>query len=227
MPPQSLGKISYEFGPVLWALFYGAPGALPKPEGEGSNDSECSHWSSWLSRTADLYVVDPVIDFALEGNDADVVVISKVEAKILSRVPARNENRTFVKCLYGGGSNEFYNVTLNTVTGKAMVREESLGAAEDPRPYPLPPAAISLSEGGHTGVRIELDSLGGYFYEGILQATTSINGEEKVISIGSQDAPFRWVTPDNQRFDTIPSFNYVGWDPQARRWVDNYSPWSQ
>ena len=228
LPPQSFGKISYGFGPVLWALYTGPVGDLPPPkstEETGEARESCYGWGNWLSDTAKLYTVDPVIDFDMDAGDTDVAVISRVAIRIFKRVPLGSQSRTFVKCLYGGGSDEFYNVEFNTVTGRAMVREQSLGEeAAKPRPYPMPPASIALEDGGHTGVRIALKSRPGHLYEGALLVTTSLNGQERVFTIGSTENPFRWFA-STEDYSTNADFPYVGWNSEAGSWERNFNPW--
>jgi hypothetical protein len=224
LPPRSFGKISYSFGPVLWAYHAGSLADLRGPTGEGSDRPDCSRWGAWLASTPDLYVVAPVVDFGMEAGDADLAVISRVAVEIFERVPA-NADGTPVKCLFGGGSDEFYNVSVDTATGTATVREETLGGAAVRAPYPIPPASITLADGGHAGVRIAIDSLDGYFYEGSLVVTTSLNGTEKVFRIGTEQQPFRWMTPDAD-WSMDQSLRYVGWDGEGGRWVEQYSGWS-
>jgi hypothetical protein len=225
LPPQSFGKISYEFGPVLWALYAGPVGDLPPPKSPEEAGDGCSRWDDWLSDTAKLYAVDPVIDFSLDAGENDVAVISRVAIRIFDRAPLGSRPRTFVKCLYGGGSNEFYNVEFNTVTGRAKVREQALGdEVANPRPYPMPPASITLEDGGHAGVRIALKSRPGHMYEGALLVTTSLNGQQRVFTIGSTDNPFRWYA-STEDYTSDSGFHYVGWNTEAGTWERNYNPW--
>ncbi|MDG4789081.1 hypothetical protein O7626_24645 [Micromonospora sp. WMMD1102] len=222
LPPQSIGKISYEFGYTLFAWFDGSRERVPTPRRGEIRTSDCDDWDDWLTHTPRLYVVDPVIDFGLEGNYADNVVISKVEAKIFERSRLPASAGTLVKCLFGGGSNEFYNVSVDTLTRKTTVEELEAGSSTGRRPYSMPPGSISLSDGGHSGVRILVESPMGFMYEGSVIVTASINGKSQNYEIGSREEPFRWATPP-QAEEMEPDF--VAWNGTKKSWVKNYYPY--
>jgi hypothetical protein len=222
LPPQSIGRISYDFGFALFAWFDGPVRDLPPPKAGQVRGSDCDEWGTWLTHTPRLHIVDPVIDFGMEGNFADNVSISKVEARIYQRRKVDATDGTLVKCLFGGGSNAFYNVSVNTERRETTVTEMDLGSPTDREPYLMPPASISLSRGGHVGVRITLDSPSNYMYEGSITVTASINGKAKVFHIGAPDQPFRWATP--AKADDVDA-DYVAWDGNNKDWARNFYPY--
>ena len=222
LPPQSIGRISYEFGYTLWAWLDGPRSKLPTPGGKNVRTSDCDEWGQWLTHTPRIHIVEPVIDFGLEGNVADNLVISKVESDIYKRTKIPSTRGTLVKCLFGGGSDEFYNISVNTASRVTVVTEMDLGSPTDKKPYRMPPASISLSDGGHAGIRITLDSLDDYLYEGSITVTGSINGVPKVFKIGSPGQPFRWATPSEA--DEIDP-EYVAWDGTNKKWSRNFYPY--
>lgn len=223
--PKSRVKVTAAAAPIIGVWFDGTPDQLPTPPDYTMASAHCTEWDRWFRDTPQVYFDNPVIDFALETGVPDQIVIRKIEMEIYRRTLRTVGSGTWIQCNWGGGSNNFYVVDVDTAERSTTVQEfAEFGPdpdAED-RTYPMPPGTISLSGIGETTVRIGVNSLAQYKYEGAMVVTASVNGEETVYTIGSRDKPVRWIS--SAEGDGELTSSHYGWDVNRRRWVKDFQP---
>ncbi|GAA0905036.1 hypothetical protein Vau01_066300 [Virgisporangium aurantiacum] len=217
--PQSRGRVSLAIHNVVTAFFSGTPDQLPTPPNYPLDAAQghCDDWSEWLTGTDGIYLFDPSVGLTLEAGSDDLVVIKRVDVEVFRRVSAGSG--TIIKCLYGGGSNLGYSITVDTL--KTETRFEAFDSDETGR---MPPASISLGNAGSESADIGISSPPGNLYEGSIKVSVIINNKPDVITIGTAQRPFRWhsglvsgADPDGPKYD---------WHPLQERWVRDFDPFS-
>jgi hypothetical protein len=230
--PPSRAKILVGSASFYGFWFDSLPDQLPTPPPYEMSGAHCTEWDKWIRETDGAYFTNPQTDLALETGVPDQIVIRKIEVDIYQRTPRAIGSGTWIQCNWGGGDNTFYEVEVNTATRAVTVREfgefNADAGPDDPhedREYPMPPASISLKGMGNSSVRIGIQSLAGYKYEGALVVTASINGKEVKYTVGSKDKPLKWITPGaDEGGDSHPSY---GWDQAQKRWVKDFYPYQR
>jgi hypothetical protein len=220
--PPSMAAVKYGLsGDNFHMFFAGQPGELPTPPDFELATGHCKDWGDWLQATPGMYMVGPSVDVQLQAGEPDLVTVTNVEVEIFKRTPIASNAGTVIQCSYGGGSNSYYLVNVDTVARSTTLVEDALSGAE---PIPMPPASITLAEKGFETVRIGLSSMEGQLYEGRIVVTVIVNGAEKKLGVGSPQAPLKWIQSDSRFAIGSPGYTYHDWSMVERRWVKDLSP---
>jgi hypothetical protein len=215
--PASYAEIKPKLGyGQIFAYFDGTPDRLPTPPDYQSPSGHCTDWDSWLRTTPDMYLVDPDINVELQAGEQDLVVLTSITAEIFDRKAPAAGTGVPIQCMYGGGSNSYYEVSVDTVTRKTTVVENPVDGG---RPKPMPPASISLTSKGYTDVAVGIRSLVGHLYTGMIVIAAKLNGKDQTYHIGSTERPLRWFATDADL-----TASHYDWDVTKHAWVKGFNP---
>ena len=217
--PQSMAEVKFRRDSnTIVTFFAGTPDELPTPPDYQHAFGHCQDWDTWLRTTPGMYLVDAGVDVQLQTGEPDLITVTAVRVEIFKRTPVDPGTGTVIQCAYGGGSNSYYTVDVDTVHQTTTVTEGELVGG---RPQQMPPASISLDQKGFRTVRIGLSSLEGHLYEGRIVVSVIVNGASKDLAVGSPEVPLRWIQRDSRFGGT-----YYDWDMQIRTWVKDFKPGS-
>ncbi len=208
-PRPRFANIGLSWG-ITNPLFVGSVADLPEAPyfDKEYSASHCVWWEDFLSTDKRIYALDPSIVARLIADSSDVVSIYKIDLRILNRTRLQ-EPFVFIRCEYGAGGWEGYEAVLDTV--KRTTHVWGSGSDKSSR---MPPATITLKDGGVEGVLAHIDSRRGYLYDGILIIFANINGKDQELHLGDVANPLRWAVPDMPKYEPV-----YDWHPDKRKWV--------
>jgi hypothetical protein len=221
-----MARITFASAPIFRVWSDGTADQLPTPPGYQLPSGHCGEWDQWIRTTPTIYFDNPATDLRLQAGQSDIVLISKIEVQIYRRTARTIGSGTWIKCNWGGGSDVFYNVKVDTVKRTTTVQEQNLDSADE-QTFEMPPRSIGLSDKGHQEARIFVQSQPGYRYEGALVISATVNGKDVTYTVGSRDKPVRWITDGSAEVDGAPGTTYYGWDQRQRRWIREFQPFDQ
>ena len=220
--PDRIGNVELYRNPAVTYIFDGPVTRLPRPPAYSKDEAyfHCGKWSNLLTRHPDFYTSEPAGGISAVSGQADQVAIVGYEVLIYSRKEIKGRKLTQIRCGYGGGTNNLWEIEYDTRSRKAVLKKFSSGAS---RGQPVPPASINVTGANYTGVILSIKSSSKYLYSGRVVVTAVINGKRKELAIGSRKYPHKWVGGafGNPIFESTP---YWDWDPSKRRWVKNFEP---
>ena len=221
--PRSMAGMSFKIGSVLTALYINTD-LPPKPDTfvgyeEGPN---CNWWGEWPTAVPDLYLVNPSIHLSVESGRDELATVTDVHVQIFKRSPLSpadlaKTDALLINCQIGGGSNMGNVITVDTAHSKASLASDPDGDFNLGPARPMPPATLSSKNVEYDSAAIEIDSLDGHLYQGTIRIIARVNGEEKVLEIGSRSRPFQWVSDHAGRYD--PENATIKWDPEESEWT--------
>ncbi|MEU8186730.1 hypothetical protein [Micromonospora carbonacea] len=221
--PRTYGAVKLSLYNIFRAFYTGAPQDLPRPPDypDGEAQGHCDDWSGWFASTPGMYTVGASFELEIQAGTSDLVVIKDVRSKIFNRKSA--SSGTLIKCNYGGGSNAGVAVVVDTVEQRTTFSEFE---SDDTRV--MPPGSITLGQGdaGFLGAQISISSKHGHLYEGQIIVEAIVNGEEKTITWGTRQSPFRWITDETGEFVGTNDDSTYDWHPQEKKWVKGFDPFS-
>ena len=141
------------------------------------------------------------------------MTVSRIEVEILRRTEL--SAYTPIACNFGAGGDVGFRATVDNrrPDRKTLLtyNDEQGDLIED---VEMPPASFTVKDnkGTSTGI-VAIESRSDFLYHGILKVYANVNGEPRIITLGTADEPYRWVTPSAD-----PS-KRVAWDPLSSSWV--------
>jgi hypothetical protein len=215
----SMDNVEVGEGIKYWVWFDGAPGSIPRPPVSEASTYPCLDWFEWLRSSGQMYFEGPSKVIRLFAGQPDLVTLTDVRVDILRRTPRSVADGTWIKCNWGGGTFESYNIYVDTLKMRTTISANDVDGSGPERR--MPPAAIALDETRQVDAEVITRSVPGHLYEGTITATISRNGKTESLVIGSQEQPLRWIEPDTEMTEDT---EYYGWDPVNERWVLKWQP---
>lgn len=189
--------------------------ALGDPPAYTDVYGHCEEWWAWLKEKS-AFTVRPEVYLFMATGEANQVAVQSVTLEILDR-QRLDQRFSHVQCQYQAGGEYGFRIEVTTADpNRGSLTDYRTGESGD-----MPPAAVVLNGMDYDGGVISIVSEPGYLYEGVIRVSYLSNGEQKELSYGTPDEPYRWLGGGQ---DVLSSMPPIDWDLESRQWVDAQYP---
>ncbi|MCZ2857815.1 hypothetical protein [Blastococcus sp. VKM Ac-2987] len=192
--PESSANISFTVDPQFGTWFFnGQSSELPSPPQYPPSDVlyHCPDWVDWLAETPQIYAIGGAAYLTMVSGVEDQVTLTDVAVQVYNRQEVPDSNYALIQCNHGADAGAGLLIEVETATGATTVQE--IGAATEP--MPMPPAVAKLN-----GLDVEVANISiksdHYLYQASIIVEALINGEPETLTLGTPEAPYRWVGGD-------------------------------